>query len=278
MYIAYNTNELFNLINLFIYQTLKESFNEVINIFIRSYFAFRGGASYGGVGAAIARSGGEAGLKAYDSYMETKGELEFGRALVTPSGGGNAQSLIHVVSVGSGESVEFETVRDSIKNALVEAQNNGIKTIAAPALGTGIIGQLTDAQSAKAMLAGVAEFVAQGGTGVEEFRIVVFGPDKAAKPFKKVAKTGAFEGAVVETGAREANLGRWAVEMHRPGRTSEPRSEMEMERNAGEVTNKKPGFLKSLSSAAGNRLNLGSKGDGTKVDPKAAAKRGSKTK
>lgn len=84
-----------------------------------------------------------------------------------------------------------------------------------------------------------------------------------------------------ESGAREFDEGRWDREMSkndRFGRVSEPRGEVAPENSGTNGNSSGEGFLSRLSSAAGKILNLGSKGDGTKVDPKAAARRGSKTK
>ena len=46
--------------------------------------------SYGGVGGAVARSGAEAGMSAYDDFILEAGEQKFGAVLLTESGGGGA--------------------------------------------------------------------------------------------------------------------------------------------------------------------------------------------
>ena len=104
---------------------------------------FQSGASYGGVGGAVARSGALAGMEAYEQYVRTNGKQDFGTVILTPSGGGKSSQLLHVVSVGSGKQYEFDTVRTCIFKALEIAEQKGINSIAAPALGTGIIGDLT---------------------------------------------------------------------------------------------------------------------------------------
>lgn len=170
-------------------------------------------ASFGGVGGAIARSGGEQGLNLYDQHVQANGEQQFGSALVTKSGGGNSKSLIHVVSVGSDRDQEFDTVRSGFLNALKEAQSHGFTKIAAPAMGTGIIGQLTGEQSAKAMMSALDEFMARGGKSMD-VSFVIYGDQQTFKDFTNVLQTRSYEAAKSEEGQRDFNPGRFVAGMN----------------------------------------------------------------
>jgi O-acetyl-ADP-ribose deacetylase (regulator of RNase III) len=106
-------------------------------------------------------------LDEFQEFVDSEGEQKFGTVLLTKSGGGNSKHLLHVVSVASPREHEFDTVQTAFYNALKVAETNGIKRIVAPAMGTGIIGQLTAAQSAKAMMSAIEQYdtkiISRGG-------------------------------------------------------------------------------------------------------------------
>lgn len=140
---------------------------------------FATGVSTGGVGGAMLRSGAEAGMWAYKTLVEERGRVPFGTAVVTASGGPHAPRIIHVASVGSGQEVEFETVALSFRAALRAAAEAGVRTLAAPALGTGIIGVLSARQSAEAMLAALEVHGREGGAPVEVSFVMYAAPEMA---------------------------------------------------------------------------------------------------
>jgi O-acetyl-ADP-ribose deacetylase len=175
---------------------------------------FQSAASYGGVGGAVARAGGKTGIDEFDLYVGKQGTLDFGTVHITESGGGNSNYLINVVSVGSGFENEFRVVAETVYNALVEAQKTGIKSIAAPALGTGIIGALTSEQSAKAMLMGVDRFVNEGGK-MDNFSIVIYGDRNAYSSFSEVLKRKTYLLSKEEAGKKGFDPDKWVIEMNR---------------------------------------------------------------
>ncbi len=179
---------------------------------------FTSAASYGGVGGAVARSGGLKGLEAYDKFVQQKGEQPFGKILLTPSGGGNSKSLLHVVSVGSGEDNEFNTIQTAFYNVLKLAQEQGIQSIAAPALGTGMIGRLTDKQSANAMLSAIHQFAKEGGN--LDVSIVIYGSKPAHVDFIETLELGQFEAAKDESGKKDINLADWVEGMSRDAKAN----------------------------------------------------------
>jgi len=117
---------------------------------------FNSCSSRGGVGAAIEDAGMAEGLDAYDAIVK-KQPREFGDAILTPSGRAGVQ-LAHVVTAGADDNNQFRVVNTAMYKALVAANAHGLKTIALPELGTGIIGSLTQEQSAKAIFNAVYRF------------------------------------------------------------------------------------------------------------------------
>ena len=170
---------------------------------------FTGAASYGGVGGALARAGCLGGLEAYDKIVGDEGPFKFGMAVLTPSGGGTAPNLIHVVSAGAPAEHQFAVAKASMRNALHLAEKSGIASLAVPALCTGIIGALTGVQSAQAMLSGIAEHVEAGGASIE-VRVVTFRSPSTHADFAKVMEDGSYVSADVEQiGERPFDLARW---------------------------------------------------------------------
>lgn len=165
--------------------------------------------SEGGVGGAIIRAGASQGMEAYQHHLDKHGgKLEFGNACLTTSGGGNSKYLLHVVSVDSPGAEEFSIVQKAIYSALLQAEKRGIKTIAAPALGTGTLGNLTPTQSAKAMMSAIALFAKNGGK-FDRITLVIFGPDLAREEFIAVMANKAYENVSHEAGQKRLDLESW---------------------------------------------------------------------
>lgn len=174
---------------------------------------FTSASSFGGVGGAVARAGGTHGLEEYQRFIDSQGEQKFGTVLLTESGGGNAKHHLHVASVGSPKDDEFNTVQTGFYNALKTAEANGIKSVVAPAMGTGIIGQLESDQSARAMMSAVDQFTKEGGKMDVSF--VIYGDKAAYQAFTDSLDSKKYETADRETGKKEFNLGEWVVGMQR---------------------------------------------------------------
>lgn len=149
---------------------------------------FKGSASWGGVGAAVDRAGGGSGLEAYEAKAET-GTLHFGEVVATPSGSARWPTLIHAVTVGSGAEAEFSVVSNAIYETVKYAAANDIRSIAVPTLGTGIIGRLTDEQSAQAMLGAIARASADG-LAIPEVTIAIFRNPAQYAAFTQVLEAG----------------------------------------------------------------------------------------
>lgn len=127
---------------------------------------FKGEISYGGVGAAVSRAGALPGLTAYEHFLGTLprspeggAAQNWGDAVMTDSGGGLSRHLINVVSAG-GQDMNREVVAVTVAtiNALIKAQRNRLESVVFPALGTGIIGRLSDTVAAYTMLGALELF------------------------------------------------------------------------------------------------------------------------
>jgi len=193
---------------------------------------FASGSSYGGVGGAVANTGGHRGLEAYQKHIDQNGAMEFGSVLLTESGGGNAKYLLHAVSVGSEREEEFSVVQSAVFKALETAHEKGLKSLVAPALGTGIIGQLTDTQSAKAMLSAVDAFSQKYPDSEMAVSVVIFGSNAAYNSFLGVLQNKAYENVSAEAGGRTFDFGRWADGMEFHVETAEKFADQRNKRQA----------------------------------------------
>lgn len=183
---------------------------------------FESGASEGGVGGAICRAGAERGvIDEYETRVKANGgTLEFGTAFVTPAHGGRSRKLIHAVSVGSGKEKEFRTIQKAVFNALLAAQQDGtIKTVVCPVLGTGIIGSLSDRQSATAMLSAVSQFNRQHpDSGIKVSFVAFANPASTDNPtmaaFKDVIAAGEYKEGAPTVGSRKFDAQRFVDAMN----------------------------------------------------------------
>ncbi|MBI3016459.1 MAG: hypothetical protein HYY62_00435 [Deltaproteobacteria bacterium] len=146
-------------------------------------------ASYDGVGGAVFLAGAQAGIDAFDRDLQSRGIPPFGSAFCTRSGGGNAPNLLNVVSIGSKAEDEFQVVSQSMYYALNIANMEGLSTIAAPALGTGTVGNLTAEMSAIAMMEGIQRFFdSTNNPSVQEITIIIDEDREAYDAFVKIQR------------------------------------------------------------------------------------------
>jgi O-acetyl-ADP-ribose deacetylase (regulator of RNase III) len=90
----------------------------------------------GGVAGAIRVKGGPAIQKDCDKI----GPIALGEAAITGAGRLRARHVIHAASMRLGESTSEANLRAATRNSLRRADENSLKTIAFPAIGTGIAG------------------------------------------------------------------------------------------------------------------------------------------
>jgi O-acetyl-ADP-ribose deacetylase (regulator of RNase III) len=122
----------------------------------------------GGVAGAIRVKGGPAIQQECDKI----GTIPLGEAAITRAGLLRARHVIHAASMRLGESTSEENLRAATRNSLMRADENSLKTIAFPAIGTGIAGFPIE-RCAQAMLEEVRAHLS-GPTTLERVEFVLF--------------------------------------------------------------------------------------------------------
>jgi O-acetyl-ADP-ribose deacetylase len=135
----------------------------------------------GGVAGAIRRKGGDEIQRACDEI----GTIPIGYAAITTSGKLAAKYVIHAASMELGGSTTAEALRKSTAHALRIASERGLKSIAFPAVGTGIAGFPME-ECAEIMLQEAAQHL-KNGTSLENIYFVLFDRD-ACQTFQKTWK------------------------------------------------------------------------------------------
>ena len=134
----------------------------------------------GGVAGAILRKGG----KIIQEESDAIGSIPVGGAAVTSGGNLKARYVIHAASMELGGRTSAQDLRSSTAHSLRIAAQMGVKTIAFPAVGTGIAG-FPMKDCAEIMLAEAVAHLKQGVTPVQKVYFVL--ADRAAlETFEKV--------------------------------------------------------------------------------------------
>lgn len=133
----------------------------------------------GGVAGAIRRKGGPR----IQAECDEIGTIPVGGAAITSGGDLKARHLIHAASMELGGSTSARALRSSTAHSLRIAAQNGLKTIAFPAVGTGIAG-FPLRECAEIMLREAAKHL-EGPTSLEKIHFVLFDQD-ALKIFQEV--------------------------------------------------------------------------------------------
>ncbi|HHS14357.1 MAG TPA: macro domain-containing protein [bacterium] len=120
----------------------------------------------GGVAGAIIRKGGAAIQEESDIWVMARGEVAAGEAAITGAGGLHARYVIHSVGPRQGEGDEEEKLKNATLSSLRLAEKHHLKSIAFPAISTGVFGFPMD-RCANIMVSAVAEYAA-GQTEIEQ--------------------------------------------------------------------------------------------------------------
>jgi len=142
----------------------------------------------GGVDGAIHRAGGPAILEACKAIVERQGGLPAGKAVATPGGRLAAKYVIHTVGpVWSGGSRnEPETLSSCYTESIRVADEMQLRSIAFPAISTGIYGYPVELASQVA-IASAAQALAEA-VHVREVKFVLFDAG-ALQHFRQAAKS-----------------------------------------------------------------------------------------
>lgn len=119
----------------------------------------------GGVAGAIVRKGGHIVQEESHRWVKEHGPVHVGTAAITTSGDLKAKHVIHAVGPRMGEGDEDDKLKQATLNSLRLADEHGLKSIALPAISTGIFGYPLD-RCAAIMLVNTIEYM-KGETGLE---------------------------------------------------------------------------------------------------------------
>jgi len=126
----------------------------------------------GGVAGAIRRKGGPS----IQEECNRIGPIPLGEAAVTGAGWLKARYVIHAASMSLGRPTAAENLVASTRNSLIRADEHKLKSIAFPAIGTGIAGFPLD-ECARLMVAAAREHPASGKSSIEKVKFVLFDQD-----------------------------------------------------------------------------------------------------
>jgi len=121
-----------------------------------------------GVAGAIKRKGGEQ----IEKEAVAKGPITVGEAVATSGGKLKARHVIHAAAMGQDLRTDQTKIASVTRNALLRAEELGLRSIAFPALGTGV-GGFPVADAARVMVAEARKFLAKSKT-VSDVSFVLF--------------------------------------------------------------------------------------------------------
>jgi len=122
-----------------------------------------------GVAGAIRKRGGPALQRECDAH----GPIKVGGAAITGAGELAARRVIHAASMSLGGRTTAKSLKSSMDDSFRLAREDGVRSIAIPAVGTGIAGFPMD-ECARVMAASLHDALKSGWTP-EEVRFVLFG-------------------------------------------------------------------------------------------------------
>jgi O-acetyl-ADP-ribose deacetylase (regulator of RNase III) len=146
----------------------------------------------GGVDGAIHRAGGPEIKKQCEEIRRTQypDGLPTGEAVITTAGKMSAKRVIHTVGpvYSRGGRDKAELLASCYRNSLRLAVENGLETIAFPAISTGVYGYPLD-EAAKVSSQAIENFL-NSNRSLQEVRLVFFSPSDAEVFLKNQAFTG----------------------------------------------------------------------------------------
>lgn len=131
-----------------------------------------------GVAGAIRRKGGPE----IAMQCAVHGPVKLGEAAVTGGGALKARYVIHAASMHLGGVTSAESLRNAVRNSLARAEEKKLKTLAFPAIGTGVAG-FPMKQCAEIMLEEILRHI-RGETSLEEIHFVLF-DERGLQTFQK---------------------------------------------------------------------------------------------
>lgn len=124
----------------------------------------------GGVAGALKRKGG----KIIEDEAIAKGPIPIGEAVLTTGGSLKAKYVIHAAGMGTDLRTDPEKIKNATHNALLRAHEKNIKSIAFPAIGTGV-GGFSVKQAAEIMINTAIEFLkTEQNTSIQDIIFVLY--------------------------------------------------------------------------------------------------------
>ncbi len=139
------------------------------------------------MGAGVAGAIREKGGPSIQEECDRIGGTPVGTAVITGGGELKAQHVIHAVGPRMGEGDEDRKLQSAVRSSLALADRHGLKSIAVPALSTGIFDFPVD-RCARILLTEVYRYL-QGGTKIERVAVVLWG-DETFEIFKRELRRG----------------------------------------------------------------------------------------
>lgn len=132
----------------------------------------------GGVAGAIVRKGGPSIQQESDMWIRARGPVPTGSTAITSGGRLPSRYVIHAVGPRMGEGDEDEKLEQATVNCLLTAEKHNLRTIAFPAISTGIFGYPIE-RCAQVMLSAVVAYI-QGKTQIEKIVFCLYGKEAYA--------------------------------------------------------------------------------------------------
>ncbi|RLC62985.1 MAG: O-acetyl-ADP-ribose deacetylase [Chloroflexota bacterium] len=128
----------------------------------------------GGVAGVIARKGGPTIQRESDAWVRRHGPVPTGSAAITSGGDLKARYVIHAVGpVYDGTPRSAELLASAVRAALRMADEHGLRSVALPAISTGIFGYPME-EAAQVMLRAAIEYL-RGETGLKRVVFCLYG-------------------------------------------------------------------------------------------------------
>lgn len=128
----------------------------------------------GGVAGAIARKGGPIIQQESDQWIRRHGLVPTGSVAVTSGGHLKARYVIHAVGpIYDGSPRSAALLASAVRSALRAADDYGLKSVALPAISTGIFGYPLE-EAAQVILSATVEYL-RGETGLERVVLCLYG-------------------------------------------------------------------------------------------------------
>ncbi|GAB4503014.1 MAG: macro domain-containing protein [Anaerolineales bacterium] len=133
----------------------------------------------GGVAWAISRRGGESIQRESDAWIRKHGLVSHAHPAWTSGGRLAARYVIHAVGPAWGEGEEDAKLRKAVHGSLQVADELGVKSIAFPALSTGIFG-FPKERAARIILSAIRTYFEQQTSQIQLVRVVLFDEETVA--------------------------------------------------------------------------------------------------